>query len=372
MLVAAAVLVLAVASGGVLLARHQDDRGRLAVGASRQGDYSMGGGYFSGSYRFAVPGANVMVNLEVGRRGSRLNDETSESTKIKAPRHGLLVHLDWSSTVSGGAETKYVGAHRIDSGSTVPAYAGGHPTSLSVRSKGASVVADRTVVPTTGIASSIDDEDQMVVAVPGDLSDIELVATFRGRSQSVSLLSGRRVMGDFAGLYVAGSVQSQGISARPSEPSRGLRSFCTALSGRMVRTPYLDRLGWATPGHEWVLVDGAGVRLADDAARWSDGDHLAHYTRVGTPRVTVTANGRAPVKVLDSAVAGTSYRRTSTTRDYVFSAETGVAVTVDVKAPLTVKRKADGDKQAPARKTLQLHASTTYPAVIDPSVKERR
>lgn len=375
------VVIAALVAGGVMLVHRHSDNDRLAVGASRQGDYSMGGGYFSGTYGFEVPGAKISVNLETGNRGSKLDDTTYKSTRIKAPRDGLLVHLDWFATSTGGVATKYIGAHEVTSDEPAGTYTGGHRTKLSVRSKGNPVTVDPAIVPKPGYGSggsADDDSNEKVVAVRGALADLELVITFQGRTQSVTLVNGRRVMGDFASLYDATGSKSRPVSIERDEPGDAgaagavLRSNCDVLLGGMFRTPYLDGLGWAAPGRQWILVEGAGYQTEADTARWTDGDHVAYYVSARAPKTTITANGRKPLKALGPLTVTSKHGISTTKRDYVFSAPAGDAVTIDVVTDLRLKRTAQGDPKAPGQQTLKLHRSDSYPAVIDPIVRGRR
>lgn len=360
MAVIGGVVVLALVVGGGLLWRQYDDRGRLTAGASRAGDYSMSDGYFSESYSLTVPGARILVNVEAGRRGSKLDDATYESTRVKAPRDGLLVHLDWSAVRSGNVDSTLVDAHR---------------SSLRIRSKDTSVVVDRKIVPTTRTSYDDDDRDQKVVALRGDLGDLKLEVEFAGRKQTVSLLSGRRDMGRFASLYGAEVVNNRVVAIEQDQPTdvrSPFRWYCKALSGRLIRTPYLDGLGWAAPSREWILASGAGARVPAEAATWRDGEHSAYYSVAEKPTVSVTVAGKKPVKVLSQPQTRASGDISTTSADYVFSAEAGAAVTTVVTVSVSLERGPRSDAKAPARTTIQPRTTTSYPAVQDPTIGVRR
>lgn len=341
-------VIVAVVGGGFALVRKHSDRDRLAMGASRSGDYRMSNPELTKQLHLAVPSARIMVNVQVGRGGSKYDNSTKEFTRIKAPRSGRLVHLEWSSTVVSGGATEYDG---------------GHPTSLSIRSKDRSVSVDPAIVPKAGPAGDPENSRHKVVAVPDDLSDLELVANFRGRTQTVSLVSGRREAGDFASLYSPPSVTTEAATIEKNTSSPSLRSSSEALPGTMTRTPYLDALGWAPAGHEWILIGDAGYRLDTDAARWSDSDHSTRYVATEKPTFSIAVNGKKPVRTIGRPSVDASHDGKTVTRDYVFSVKTGAAVITDAVAPLSLKRSADSDAHGPAHPTLRLHTSRHYPGV---------
>ncbi|MBB2894517.1 hypothetical protein, partial [Flexivirga oryzae] len=313
----ALLLVVAVALSALLLGRHEDDRGRMAVGDSLQGDYSLSDATYEHDLSFQLPGSVLSVSVAVGQRAS--SDETGGSVEAKAPRDGQLVHVTWSATRSssdGAPDT------------------GDHASRLAVRSKTTSVVVDRAVkAPAQGSSTAGDDDrNQALVAVPGDAADVQLTVTFEGRTQSVSLVSGERRLGAFASLYRPrpASAQVSQTQDQPADERSGYWWFCTAEARLMTRAPYVDGLGWAPAGREWVVVTGAGVHVADTpAVRRADG-RVAEYELDGTPKVAVTIDGDHAVK--STRAVRTHQDGTGTTRDYVFSIRTGAAATVDVRA----------------------------------------
>lgn len=375
MVALAAVVILALIVGGGLLARHQNDRGRLAVGASRSGDYSMSNDYFSGNFAVLVPGARINLDVEVGHAAWKSDDATGDSVTVKAPRGGQLVQLTWTATSTGGAETQYLGADKVSSAGPVAEYVGGHPTKLSIRGKGGPVVVGSSIVPEAQNSYDSDDEHGKLVAVSGKRSDLRLQVAYQGRSQTIALLSGRRTMGDFASLYAGPNPFPRSTSVdddQRSDVRAPLRSYCDALTGTLYRTPYLDKLGWAPHGKQWLLVEGAGYRAGVAvAARWTDGRRSGYYLLTGTPTTSVTVNGRPPVKTLSGPRTQAS-GSIATTRDYVFSGAVGDTASVEVAAQLPLKRAADSDPEAPATETLHLRGASIYPAVIDPTPQERR
>lgn len=351
-------VVIALAIGGVLIARHQAGEGRLAVGETRAGGYTVSGSFYD-SYRFSVPGATVTVIADVGDRASRLDDAADDFIRVKAPEDGQLVGVKWSAVPLGDTS-----------------FAGDHVSSLAIRSKDSSVVVDPAVTPAQDASyTSSDDEDhEKLVALPGDVDDLQLTLTFQGRTQSISLVDGRRRMGAFAPYYR--SSFSTGVVSigqdQPSDVASPFRWYGSPVLGGMTRTAYLDGLGWAKAGHEWAVVSDAGWRLGEDAARWSDGEHLAYYAMDGTPRTAITVNGARPVRALGKAATTAEHGSRSSTRDYVFSVPTGDAVTVHLAVTMPAKREAGEDTRAPERTTVRLRSDVTYPAVLDPRLRGTR
>ncbi|MBB2892628.1 hypothetical protein [Flexivirga oryzae] len=355
----ALLLVVAVALSTVLFVRHQGDKGRMAAGTSRPGDYAVSDTSLYRTFQLVVPGASVMINAEVGQRAALVDDKTYDVTRVKAPHGGQLVHLEWS--VSG----PWLGG---------APHTGDHTSSLAVRSRTTSVVLDRAITaPVVGSAGSGDDDrHEALVAVPGELADLQVTVTFQGRTQSISLASGERRLGAFASLYRPRAAGAQ-VSLTRDQPTDGqspYRWFCHAEVNGLTRTPYVDALGWAPAGHEWVVVSGAGVRASDRPAEWIEGGRLAGYERDGKPQVTVTVNGEHPETSVSAAQP--TKDRLLTARDYVFSIHTGDAATVEVEAVVPAKRGKGEDRHAPARTTVRVGKTLSAPAVVDPAPRVSR
>lgn len=352
-------LAVAVTLSGLLFARHQAGKDRLAVGDSRRGDYSISDGSFYQSYRFLTPSSSLLVTAQVGHRASLMNDKTYEFTRVKAPQDGQLVHVEW--TVSGAPADGMLDASD-------------HTSRLAVRSKKSSVVVDPAIKSPAKASyiSSDNDDQELLVALPGRLDDLQLTLTFQGRTQSVSLASGRRQLGSFSSLYRPQGAGGQVSIERdqPADVTSDFRWYCDAQLAGMSRAPYLDGLGWAAAGREWAVVTGVGARVSAQPAEWSDGDHLASYDADGDPKVSVRVNGTRPVKALKSTRP--TQQGALPTRDYAFSIAAGEAVTVDVDAVVPAKRAAGEDRHAPARTTVRVSNSLTLPAVVDPAPRGQR
>ncbi|MBB2892630.1 hypothetical protein [Flexivirga oryzae] len=348
---AAVVVALALVTG--LVIRHSN-KDRLAAGATRSGDYSISAGS-SNDDDFMVPNAQIRVSVDIGQRGYRHNSDDDSDVTIRAPKGGVLVDLSWTST-------------------SIPTnYQGTEPTRLSVRSGGRTVVLDPSLRPRPASAEDDSDAPEQVVALPGRPSDVELVADFAGRSQVVRVVSGRRTMGDFAPLYLSaapGLLTSRPIGQdQPVDPRSPFRWTGQANGGQVVRVPYLSGQGWAPTGRDWILVQGAGYSIdALDPVVWTVGDEYARYSTVGTPKVTVTMDGRPPEKKVGAEHPGTVtnfYLHGS--RDYVFSVARGNGFTIDTVVHVTTKR-TSGDTRAPATARMLLRTSSQFPAAVDATV----
>ena len=353
-------IVIATALGGGLFARHQADKGRMAVGDSRRGDYSVSGGGFYQSFSFIVPGAQLSVTAQVGPRASMLNAATDDFVRVKAPRGGLLVQLEWD--VSATQPHGMLGSSR-------------QASTLAVRSSSGSVVVASGIRAPAGTSSSSGDDDsrRRLVAVSGDLGDLQLTVAFQGHTQSVSLLTGRRQLGAFASFYRPPQATAGWVSigrTQPTDPASKFRWFCTPEVTGLTRAPYLEGLGWAKAGQEWAVVTGVGLRTTFRAATWSDGERYAEYAADGTPRVALTLNGRHAQRTLKSTPQRPS--ELVPTRDYVFSIRSGEEATIRVAATIPVTRAAGEDLHAPARTTVRVNQTMTVPAVIDPAPRNRR
>lgn len=362
-------LVAALAVGVPALVHHQSEKGRLSVGATRSGEYSMGDGYFAGSYRLVVPGAQISVNVETGRQASTSDDSADGYERLKAPENGLLVHLDWRVARLGVAGSDHLGDH---------------PSTLRIRSKDTSVVAGRATAPKQATYSS-EHRTEKLVALPGDVGDVKLEVEFAGRSQTVSLLGGRRDLGSFASLYGARTDSNRVVSMaqdQPTDPGSEFRWFCDALGGTVTRTPYLDRLGWAPSGQQWVLLRGAGYRFSEEAATWRGGNGVAYYSAAAKPTVSVTIGGtktggkktgsKKALRTLGRPTTQSQGGVTKKTADYVFSVGTGTEVTTVVDVRARLKRTTRDVAQAPAHSTMRLRTMTTYPAEYDPTLRGQR
>lgn len=355
----AGLLAVAVVATGVVV-HHQQTKDRLAAGASRTGEYSMSDGYRSAGIDFTVPNAQVRVSIELGRKGIRTHNDKLQT--VRAPGGGLLAHLSWTSTSTAADGSD----------------AGTRPSRLRVRSGDTAVVVDPSLSPDPASAADTDDEkEQKIVALPGKLSDVVVEVEFAGRTQAVQVIDGRREPGDFAGLYrtavYLGGTQPVSIQqSQPTDPKSPFRWSGSASAGRALRLPYVEGLGWAPVGREWVLVRGAGYTMdTTDAVSWSTADAYARYSPTGTPVVAVTLDGRAPVKFLGKMGVRTSYDFQTGSRDCVFSVPTGNAFSIETVVRTKVHR-TSGDATAPASSTMQLRDNDSYPAAVDPTSGNRR
>ncbi|MBB2892623.1 hypothetical protein [Flexivirga oryzae] len=343
----ALLLVAAVALSAVLFGRHEADKDRMAVGESRQGDYALSDGSFNQTYHFAVPGATLSVSAAVGHEASMVDRAAGELVTADAPSGGQLVQLHWTLFRATGEDAFT---------------AGSHASRLVVRSQQTSVlVASAGVAPARSYS-----EGERLVALSGDLSQLQLTLTFEGRTQSISVATGQRQMGAFAPLYrpvQAGRAPAM-AQEQPRDPSSPFVWECRAALRGMTRTPYLDGLGWASQGHEWAVVSAAGAQVAGPAARWTDGDHAASYTAVGTPGVSVTVNGERATT--SRRTAGLDDDDPDPTRDYVVPIRTGVAAAVRVGVVVSAERDPGADTRAPARTTMRVTTGMDFPAVPDP------
>ncbi|MBB2892626.1 hypothetical protein [Flexivirga oryzae] len=351
--IVAVVLTVALAAVVTGLVIRHSNKDRLAAGATRSGGYSISDGEVDTSADLVVPNAQIDVRVEIGQRGQQEDSDDGSDGTIRAPKGGLLVDLSWTST----------GAPRRTQGK--------QPTRLSIRSAGRTVVVDADLRPKP--ASSDDDGGpEKVVALPGRPSDVELVAEFAGRTQTVRLIGGRRTMGSFASLYPpagSGSLSALPIDQhQPKDPDSPFSWSGRADRGTVLRTPYVSGLGWAPAGREWVVVLGAGYDIdTHDPVTWSAGKGYAEYSTSGTPRAVTTVNGHAPRKTLGAEQVRTVSNRRYVSRDYVFSVVRGAGFTVDTVVRATTRR-TGGDAHAPKTATMVLSTSSAYPPAVDPTV----
>lgn len=253
--------------------------------------------------------------------------------RMRAPLGGVLALVSFAAPSSTTPE--------------VPTSADARPTALSLRSGDRAVEVDGAVKPT----SSTDPEPTTyLVAIPGDVDDLELVSTFAGREQSVRLRTGDRELGDFAAFYRPASGQPVVSSSSTATPGLKVEE---PRAGDGIRQPYVEGLGWAAPGREWLVLTEVDYR--ESIVTWRSGRTMNTYhpTSAASRKVKVTGNGQPPVKTPDSI------------EGLVFAVPIAEPVVVRIDVSAALSRDYDSVAGSPATATMQVSTSTTYPAVID-------
>ncbi|WP_446665191.1 hypothetical protein [Flexivirga sp. B27] len=358
------VVVLAVGLAGLIV--HNITKDRLAAGTVRPGEVALSGPVVSNTLPMAMPNAQLNVQVSVGGSG------TVDDDKVRAPRGGVLVEIVWSSTESSAL---------TDPPSPAGGLPGDGPSTLAVRSPGKTVMVDRRLRPGTR-------EQEAVAALPGDADQVEVVAGFAGRSQTVAVSSGQRSAGAFASLYRTeawpfGSNPAVSIERKqPKDPRSHFEWRAEVKQGqRAVRRPYLEGLGWAARGKEWLVVSDVGYYLNDDAAQWRSVDDEVDYEvdhkdgdKDGTgPSLTVSVAGHGPVKVLrQPGESRKSYGYSAPANGaYVFAIRSGDAATVNSVLRVKLRRSESGDDgtvgRAPATSSMVVSRRDVRPAVGEPA-----
>ncbi|WP_157063344.1 hypothetical protein [Luteipulveratus mongoliensis] len=350
---AAALLVLLALIGAWIV--HVQVRDRLKAGESRTGEYSLSSDFRSSS-TFELPDGGLSVTVEVGEEATKY-DDWSDRTRVRAPRGGRLVEVSWSPQSRQSDRT--IGVTQ-------------RPSSLSLRSGGRTILLEGSIEQSDDTSSGETSKERLV-AVPGDLADLEIVAGFAGRQQSVRVLTGKRELGDFATLYRPRSdLALQPVDVGPDNDryvrGNGFRWELRPVVGQTSRRPYVEGLGWAAAGREWFVVQGSGYySLLGSAAEWSSETATADYnaTRVTT---TVTANGTRPSRTVTPSRNQQDPSTDRVISDLTFSVVSGAPVTLStvVDAPLTRDDRHGAETEAPKTATLHRTSVLAYPGVVDP------
>lgn len=362
MLIASGVaLSLAVIAGlfFVVDQRHRADVGRLADGYEARSSIS------SQTLTFLVPTGRVQANLEMDHTASPEESE-DDRPDLKAPHGGRILEVKWSLS----------GSERYNATNNVLKVMGDAPVRLSFRTGGTTTVLTERIEDTAGDYDS--DEEGAAFAVDSAAEDLELVATFAGRSQSVRVWDGHRTMGDFAGLYreiSPGRVRTNDtFSSGREKDGTGFDWLVTSELGVAQRVPYVAALGWAPRGQEWVVVRSASASALETRFTWNGPGYSDRVEyRAGDPTGTLTVNGKAPVRKLGEQPPVA--RREAVTYlpgVLAFAVPYGDALQIRMSysLPLTQREPETASPDAPKTTVIRADARATQGPVADPTPGE--
>ncbi|MBB2894524.1 hypothetical protein [Flexivirga oryzae] len=225
-----------------------------------------------------------LVQVEVTGPAGEASVGSPGSREVRAPLGGRFVEVEWDSGSNASAQT--VGA--VDIG-------GNHPVTLTLVAGGHRYRLDtfRTDALVDGSA---------VIAVDGDGDDLRIEATYAGVTQSVDPTTGTRRAGRADLLYNSGGWSPVvGDGAPSAKPRAKLQWQTSDNGGSAIRLAYVDGLGWAPKGSDWVVVDSGYIRLSNDV-RWrpsrDSSAYVDYFKQIAKITGSQRVDGRPAVKVL--------------------------------------------------------------------------
>lgn len=240
---------------------------------------------------FIVPGGVIGIELDIGTTAGSYPE-------IHPPAGGVLVSAHLKRLFEGDAP--------FDVPDPASGDERGAPSRIWLRAGEFRAPLFEHAVPDTS------EEQGRDVAVPKTEQPLVLELELGGRRQTVDVRSGKRTTGAFSALYRprehnTAETGAEGQYAVDSSTQRsGDLRWYAAANATYRRVPYLDDLGWAKKGREWLVLDEAELRVDDIVDPLTDGQDppfdTISITRTKNSRGGVTAEGarvaRAPSTAL--------------------------------------------------------------------------
>lgn len=279
--VLAVVLVVlgAAAAGGTVWWR---DRDRVDEGVVREHVEV----YDNESYDAEVmlpAGRSVRVRVAVGYDRA----EFAWDGPVRPPRGGRYVEVTWSELAPEAARALQPAVPMTKD-----------PARLELRTAGRTFAlgTSNPKEPAPAAEKSPGPQRAAVVALEGASSQLFLDVVFAGRRQSVDVVTGRREMGSFAGLYDPSRVTRESwLDSSRKSGVDGVRLYHGA-DLTATREPYVQGLGWAREGREWLVVGRAGLRASSVSS--NDGQARLGINAQEGQQGAMTVNGRPSVRRL--------------------------------------------------------------------------
>lgn len=235
---------------------------------------------------FIVPGGAIGIELDIGTTAGAYPE-------IHPPAGGVLVsanltRLDDAPIAAPGAAA--AGGQR------------GAPSRIWLRSGEFRAPLFSHAVPDTA------EEEGRDIAVPKTDQPLVLELDLGGKRQTVDVRSGQRTTGAFSALYrprehntADSGAEGQYAADSSAQRSGDLRWYAGA-NATYRRVPYVDDLGWAKKGREWLVLDETELQVDDIVDPQTDGKEppfdTIRTTRTKSSKGGVTAAGarvaRAP------------------------------------------------------------------------------
>ncbi|YAL82694.1 hypothetical protein ACMYYO_12270 [Dermacoccaceae bacterium W4C1] len=337
------VFALAVIAGGFWWTQRGSDAVRSIETINVTGRPSMLGA--DRTVAFSLPGmSQLTVKVRVGHQGR----DYASDREFTAADGERLVGISWETP-----RMRQVGEQET----VTP-----HPITVQV-STGDDTRTVATITPAVGTSAGRGDaDDSVLLRVPGEAQDLRVIARWQGREQSVAALTGQRTPGAFGWLYRPQAAAASRTSGRDSADDPSDITWSVSMYRTVERAGYVNGIGWAPAGKEWVVVRDGMAIMGDPTFRDGDGERRAYYE--ATRRAAqVTVDGKAPTRNV------TNSRRQRVTSGVIYSPGSQAFVVADgagftLRTTIAMDFTRSGGDVGPASARADYDVSTVFAPVM--------